>query len=131
MRNVPTPVGLLATASMALKPTPLAVGSTNQGSSQPSTSSVAAPMLKIQKVLAPAPRRVGDAACGRAPLLRPGPSLGTDGHVHAEETDGPEGEDDHQDGEDERVAPLATGKLAAENVDDADDEAADAGADDV
>src|SRR5450631_4873342 len=126
------PVGAELTTSIGLKPMPLDVGLTNQGSSQPMKSSVAEPMLKIQKVLVPAPR--GRRAVGstrsqvsRRPRLR----LGTGGDVHAEEPGGPEGEDDHQDREDQRVAPLSARQLTAEHVDNPDHEAADAGSDDV
>src|ERR1035437_4024676 len=88
-------------------------------------------MLRIQNVLGPSSRRrVRLAPFGAAPA-RPRPRLGTVGNVHAEEPDGAEGEDDDENCEDERVAPLSAGQLTTEHGDDADQESPDPGTDNV
>jgi hypothetical protein len=98
---VPMPVGLEVTTSIGLKPMPLEVGWTNQGSSQPISRSNDEPMLNSQNVLVPEPRAPGPVVAGVGRCSRPRPSLGTGGHVHAEEPNRAEGEDDHQDREDQ------------------------------
>src|ERR1700683_2676266 len=55
----------------------------------------------------------------------------TGGHLNAEETHRTERQDEHQDGEDQRFAPLAAEDGPAEHVDQADDESTDSGADDI
>src|SRR5579864_9021586 len=56
---------------------------------------------------------------------------GTSGHLDPEEPDWPEGQDEDEDREDQGLAPLSAEERPAEDVDDADEEPADAGADDV
>src|SRR5205807_2700251 len=57
--------------------------------------------------------------------------LRTGRHVDAEQTNWFEREDQHEDGEDQRLTPLATGEIPTEHVDDSDEEATDPGADDI
>src|SRR3989442_10583179 len=118
------PVGDETTASCGLNPTPPETGDRNQGSSHPMSSINAAATASSHHTVPP---------CTSPDALVAGRSsrLSTSGHVDAEQADRPERENDDEHGEDERFAPLAAHQLAAEDVDGADEKAAQPSADDV
>src|SRR5690348_6695379 len=103
---VPIPRIGEATTSIGLAPTPLAVGSTNQGSSHPKRSMTRPPITSSQWTVSDSFARVSAAVAGRSisvAAVRPTTRSGTVGHPHAEQTHRAEGEDDDQHGEDDRV----------------------------
>src|SRR5579884_3868570 len=130
----PTPVGAETMTSMGLCPTPLAVCSTNQGSSQASSMSSTPPTTTSQNTEALSARLVCVPVSGRSTLAW-GSAMsdwsGTVGHPHAEQSAGPQGQHQDQHGEDDRVAPLPAQQVAAEDVNEPDEETAQAGAEDV
>src|ERR1700733_10874221 len=68
---------------------------------------------------------------GGTVLTKAARRLRTGGDLNAEEADRTEREDEHEDREDERLAPLTAEERTAEDVDESDEETADTRADDV
>src|ERR1700692_2034333 len=127
MRNVPTPVGAETRASCALYPTPAEYALTNHGSSQPMSSNADAGNESIQKSVVPGMRCPWDGY----DLSNDTRRSRTGGHLDAEQAHRPEGQDEYQDREDQRLAPLASEDRPTEYVDDADQEPTDARPHDV
>src|SRR5438132_9786246 len=132
------PVGAELTASCGLKPMPLLVCSTNHGSIQPTTMNTRPPITSAQKLHIDSSRALIAAVAGTPRLTAAGSSAtapagssATIGHAHAEQSHGAEHEHDDQHREDDRVVPCGSDELSTEHLDQPDEEAADAGTDDV
>src|SRR5258708_19244901 len=106
MATQPMPVGEEMITSIGLWPMPPEVGSTNHGSSQPSTSSRAPPAMISQTTALLSAARVCRAVSGRSMRACGSAMSGTGGHPHAEQAPGPQHPHGDQHGEDDRVAPL-------------------------
>src|SRR5258708_38087468 len=118
--NQPTPVGEETMTSVGLCPTPLAVCSTNHGSSQPSSISSAPAPSSSQSTAPLSTTRVCAAVSGRSTRACGSAMSGTVGHPHAEQSAGPQHQHGDEHGEDHRVAPLPAEQLRAEDADHAD-----------
>src|ERR1700688_533587 len=127
MRIVPMPVGGETSASCGLYPAPAEYAFTTHGSSQPMIRSPAAVDERIQNTVVPCDRCPSAVSERNSARMR----SGTGGHLDTEEADRTEREDEHEDREDERLAPFTPEQRPSEHIDDADEETADAGADDV
>src|SRR5450631_4514592 len=127
MRMVPMPVGGDIRASCGLYPAPAEYAFTNHGSSQPMSRSAPAVDDRIVNTVVPCVRWPVAGSERSSARMR----SGTSGHLDTEEADGTEGQDEHEHGEDERLAPFPAEQRASEHVDDADEETAHACAHDV